>query len=139
MKRVLIVLLLMLAGYGGYLVGQVRPLDYSQELNQRAYKDIQDQNLQLVFYKRTCPYCQVAKKVVLKSTQVSPYTTFFVDVETDEGQGLVRLFQVKKAATIVRIRKGKVTLFHYARKTAEGQIIPNQEVIEATFAEGERP
>ena len=99
--------------------------DYDIRFTEHAYVAItEDQNVNLVFYRQNCPYCQAGKNAVMTAAKQSAYPTFFIDVESEEGQVLVKKYSVKKAATIIQLRDGKAQSFFYGtvrdgRKTAD--------------------
>lgn len=98
--------------------------DYNKHLTVQVYVDAAvNQNVNLVFYRNGCPYCKAGKKAVIAVTEKSSYPTFYVDVESKDGQLLVEKYHVDKAATLVTIRDGKSKLYHYATKDKDGQIV----------------
>ncbi|HFV0230974.1 TPA: thioredoxin [Streptococcus agalactiae] len=98
--------------------------DYNKHLSGQVYVDAAvNQNVNLVFYRNGCPYCKAGKKAVITVTEKSSYPTFYVDVESKDGQLLVEKYHVDKAATLVTIRDGKSKLSHYATKDKDGQIV----------------
>lgn len=97
--------------------------DYDTHLTETVYIDAAvNQNVNLVFYKLGCPYCQAGKKAVTSTAEDSPYPTFYINVETSEGQELVKQYHVEKAATIIQIRYGVAKEFSYAGKNQAGAI-----------------
>lgn len=109
---------------------------YDSHLTQKQYNDVVlEQNVQLVFYKKTCPYCRAAKNAVIKAASESDYPTFYINIQTKEGQKLVHQYDVKKAATIVSIRKGVTTSYLYAKKDNKGDFIANKQTIKEAFRE----
>ena len=107
---ILVILFVSLAVLGGYRMYKDHfILDYDPHLTQKEYQNtVLDQNVNLVFYKKDCPYCQVGKSVVVDAANKGSYPTFYIDTQTEEGQKLVEKYQVEKAATIIKIRKGKI-------------------------------
>ncbi|WP_449453570.1 thioredoxin [Streptococcus suis] len=104
--------------------------DYDKQLTEQVYVDAAvNQNVNLVFYKKGCPYCENGKIAVIDAAEKSHYPTFYIDVESADGQVLVKKYQVEKAATLITLREGKSQLYHYAAKDKNGQIIANQETI----------
>lgn len=104
--------------------------DYNKDLTEREYTAaVVDQNVNLVFYKVGCPYCEAGKKAVLSAAEKSVYPTFYVNVESEEGQLLVKKYQVKKAATIVTLRGGKSRLSLYATKDKKDKIRTDENAI----------
>ena len=87
----LVILLVSLAVLGGYrLHKDYFILDYDPHLTQKEYQNtVLDQNVNLVFYKKNCPYCQVGKSVVVDAANKGSYTTFYIDTQTEEGLNLV--------------------------------------------------
>lgn len=97
--------------------------DYDKHLTEQVYVDAMiNQDVNLVFYRRGCPYCEAGKKATINASEKSSYPTFYIDVESESGQVLVKKYQVKKAATIVTLRDGKLQLYLYAAKDREGKI-----------------
>ena len=106
-------------------------LDYDPHLTQKEYQNtVLDQNVNLVFYKKNCPYCQVGKSVVEDAANKGSYPTFYIDTQTEEGQKLVEKYQVEKAATIIKIRKGKIKKYLYASRDSEEKIVADEKVIQ---------
>lgn len=58
-----------------------------------------------------------------------------VDVETDEGQVLVRQYGVTKAASLVLSRDHHIQQYRYVIKAHSGQFMPNQEALKALTKE----
>nr|WP_239668892.1 thioredoxin domain-containing protein [Streptococcus pseudopneumoniae] len=106
-------------------------LDYDPHLTQKEYQNtVLDQNVNLVFYRKDCPYCQVGKSVVVDAANKGSYPTFYIDIQTEEGQKLVEKYQVEKAATIIKIRKGKIKKYLYASRDSEETIVADEKAIQ---------
>ena len=91
--------------------------DYDRHLTEQVYVDaVINQNANLVFYRHGCPYCQAGKKAVITTAESSAYPTFYINVESEEGQVLVKKYQVEEAATLVSIRDGQAKIIPYATK-----------------------
>ncbi|MFS9370222.1 thioredoxin domain-containing protein [Streptococcus infantis] len=129
---ILVIVLVTLAVLGGYrLHKDYFILDYDPHLTQNEYQNtVLDQNVNLVFYKKNCPYCQVGKSVVEDAANKGSYPTFYIDTQTEEGQKLVEKYQVEKAATIIKIRKGKIKKYLYASRDSEEKIVADEKVIQ---------
>ena len=126
---ILLVSLAVLGGYGVYKDHFI--LDYDSHLTQKEYQNtVLDQNVNLVFYKKDCPYCQVGKSVVVDAANKGSYPTFYIDTQTEEGQKLVEKYQVEKAATIIKIRKGKIKKYLYALRDSEEKIVAAEKIIQ---------
>jgi hypothetical protein len=126
---ILFVSLAVLGGYGVYKDHFI--LDYDPHLTQKEYQDtVLNQNVNLVFYKKDCPYCQVGKSVVVEAANKGSYPTFYIDTQTEEGQKLVEKYQVEKAATIIKIRKGKIKKYLYALRDSEEKIVADEKSIQ---------
>lgn len=126
---ILLVSLAVLGGYGVYKDHFI--LDYDSHLTQKEYQNtVLDQNVNLVFYKKDCPYCQVGKSVVVDAANKGSYPTFYIDTQTEEGQKLVEKYQVQKAATIIKIRKGKIKKYLYALRDSEEKIVADEKSIQ---------
>lgn len=128
---VLFIMLLSFAAIGVKTVWQdVFFKDYDSHLTQNEYvAAVVDQNVNLVFYKSGCPYCQAGKQAVISAAEKSAYPTFYINVESEKGQALVKKYQVKKAATIVKLRDGKQQLSLYATKGSKGEIKADEPAI----------
>lgn len=128
----LVILLVSLAVLGGYrLYKDYFILDYDPHLTQKEYQNtVLDQNVNLVFYKKDCLYCQVGKSVVVDAANKGSYPTFYIDTQTEEGQKLVEKYQVEKAATIIKIRKGKIKKYLYASRDSEEKIVADEKSIQ---------
>ncbi|HEP5546101.1 TPA: thioredoxin [Streptococcus pyogenes] len=108
--------------------------DYDRHLTGQVYVDAAvNQNVNLVFYKRGCPYCEVGKKAVINAAGKNQFPTFYIDVESEDGQDLVKKYQVEKAATIVQIRGGRSKRVTYAVKDRYGHYQPKRQVIKEVF------
>ena len=103
---VLFIMLLSFAAIGVKTVWQdVFFKDYDSHLTQNEYAAaVVDQNVNLVFYKSGCPYCQAGKQAVISAAEKSAYPTFYINVESEKGLALVNKYKLKKAATIVKLR-----------------------------------
>ncbi|WP_218653774.1 thioredoxin domain-containing protein, partial [Streptococcus pluranimalium] len=89
--------------------------DYPKYLTQKEYVNtVIKKDMNLVFYKRTCPYCKVGKKAVISEAKKSAIMSYFVDVETKEGKLLAKKYSVEYAPSIVVIREGKSKVYLYA-------------------------
>lgn len=110
--------------------------DYDKHLTEQVYVDAAvNQNVNLVFYKKGCPYCEKGKIAVIDAAEKSPYPTFYIDVESEAGQVLVKKYQIEHAASIIKIRDGKSTLYQYAIKKKTGQIEADQVTIKEAVGE----
>ncbi|HEN0251222.1 TPA: thioredoxin [Streptococcus agalactiae] len=108
--------------------------DYDRHLTEQVYVDAAvNQNVNLVFYKRGCPYCEVGKKAVINAAGKNQFPTFYIDVESEDGQDLVKKYQVEKAATIVQIRGGRSKRVTYAVKDRYGHYQPKRQFIKEVF------
>ena len=97
--------------------------DYDSHLTEKVYVDtLVNKNVNLVFYRLGCSFCKAGKREVVSIAEESPYPTFYIDVESKDGQFLVQTYQVGKAATIIQIRDGLAKEFSYAGKTPTGAI-----------------
>lgn len=104
--------------------------DYDSHLTAKVYVDAAvNQNVNLVFYKKGCPYCEKGKRAVIDAADKSPYPTFYIDVESEDGQVLVKKYQIKKAATLLTIRDGNSRLCYYAAKNKKGKITTDETAI----------
>ena len=130
----LLTLLLSMAGYGGYMAWQQLFPGYDSHLTQKEYSQVAlHQNVNLVFYKQGCPYCKAGKQAVVAAAAKNNYPTFYIDVESSEGQELVEKYQVKKAATVLIVRDGEVTSYLYAKRDDHGKILVDSEKIKEAF------
>ena len=108
--------------------------DYNRHLTEQVYVDAAvNQNVNLVFYKRGCPYCEVGKKAVINAAGKNQFPTFYIDVESEDGQDLVKKYQVEKAATIVQIRGVRSKRVTYAVKDRYGHYQPKRQVTKEVF------
>ena len=129
---ILVILFVSLSVLGGYRMYKDHfILDYDPHLTQKEYQNtVLDQNVNLVFYKKDCPYCQVGKSVVVEAANKGSYPTFYIDTQTEEGQKLVEKYQVEKATTIIKIRKGKIKKYLYASRDSEEKIVADEKGIQ---------
>lgn len=127
-------IILVLTVVGVSFIFQKHALDYDRHLTADVYVDTAiNQNVNLVFYKTGCPYCQAGKKAVVTTAKENAYPTFYINVDSDKGQQLVKQYQVEKAATIITLRDGESQLYLYAKKTQAGKITANTKNIEEAF------
>ena len=129
---ILVILFVSLSALGGYRIYKDHfILDYDPHLTQKEYQNtVLDQNVNLVFYKKDCTYCQVGKSVVVAAANKGSYPTFYIDTQTEEGQKLVEKYQIEKAATIIKIRKGKIKKYLYASRDSEEKIVADEKTIQ---------
>lgn len=110
--------------------------DYNKHLTERVYLDAMvNKNVNLVFYRNGCPYCKAGKKAIINSSEKSVYPTFYIDVESKEGQILVKKYNVDAAATLITLREGKSQLYHYAIKDKQGKITADEKTIKEALDE----
>lgn len=138
-RAVIVVLILIFAVVGMATIWkEYGTKDYDKHLTEKVYVDaVVYQNVNLVFYRTDCPYCQAGKKAVVTAAQDSPYPTFYIDVQSEDGQLLVQKYHVEKAATILQIRDGEVEMFRYATKNKAGKFTINTTTIKEIFNESE--
>ncbi|MHA2632653.1 thioredoxin [Streptococcus agalactiae] len=104
--------------------------DYDKHLTEQVYvATVVNRNANLIFYKKGCPYCEKGKTSVIDAAKKSVYPTFYIDVESESGQVLVKKYQVEKAATIVTLRDGKPQLYLYSAKDKQGKITADVKTI----------
>lgn len=129
----LIVVVLSFAGLGVKTVWkETVDLDYPNQLTAKSYQQlVETGDFNLVFFKRGCPMCQAGKQALLKASQNSFYPSVMVDVETNEGQVLVKRYGVTKTASLVLSRGHKLQHYRYVIKRHDGKFIPNQEALKA--------
>lgn len=92
----------------------------------------QDRNLNLVFYKRGCPYCQAAEKEVISEAKRNKNKTYFINLDKARGLAVSEQYHVHKAYTIIKIRGKKVTRY-YTAKVVDGKIVANRAEISQAF------
>ncbi|MCO4677160.1 hypothetical protein Si006_01270 [Streptococcus infantarius subsp. infantarius] len=109
--------------------------DYHSDLTAKAYNDTVNEDVNIVFYKKGCPYCEAGMRKIKHEAKQSNVTTFFVNVDTTDGQALTSRFDVVKAPTIVTIHDGAITLDYYAYDDKNGDITVNEKYIEEVFAD----
>lgn len=73
--------------------------------------------------------CRFGKQAVIKAGDKSPLTTFYVDVESQEGQKLVEKYSIKEAPSVVLIRGEVVEKYLYVTEKDGGYQV-NKEVLE---------
>lgn len=118
-----------------YIIQNHDSLDFQEPLDQNVLVDTSiNENFNMVFYKKNCPYCQAGKTQVEKKSDSSAYPTYWIDLNTDEGQILKMKYGVKYAATIVQVRRSKIKIFSYATKK-DNKIIADSENITEAFQE----
>lgn len=107
--------------------------DYHSDLTAKAYNDTVNEDVNIVFYKKGCPYCEAGMRKIKHEAKQSNVTTFFVNVDTTDGQALTSRFDVVKAPTIVTIRDGAITLDYYAYYDKNGELVVNDIYIKKVF------
>lgn len=108
--------------------------DYDKHLTEQVYVDAAvNQNVNLVFYRKGCPYCEKGKRAVISAAEKSSYPTFYIDVESEDGHVLVKKYQIKKAASIAKIRAGNPEILLYAMKNSKGKIVANDKKIKEVY------
>lgn len=116
-----------------YLIQKHDSLNYHERLDQNVLVNTSiNENFNMVFYKKNCPYCQAGKTQVEKKSNASPYPIYWIDLNTDEGQILKMKYGVKYAATIVQVRESRINIFSYATKK-ENKIIADIKNITEAF------
>ncbi len=109
--------------------------DYHSELTAKAYNDTVNENVNIVFYKKGCPYCEAGMSKIKSEVKDSDVTTFYVDVDSTDGQALTSRFNVEKAPAIVKNRGGAIALDYYAYDDKNGDIAVNDKYIEEVFSD----
>lgn len=104
---------------------------YRSQLTAKEAKNVINKNYNIVFYKKSCPYCKIAKKEILEKSKGSDITTFFADVETVSGKELVRKYRISKAPSIVAVRGDNLKVNLYAKE--DGRMIVEKKVIKDSF------
>ena len=126
-------LLISLTAYSSYQEEHT----YDSQLTAKSYQDtIVKQNVNLVFYKDGCPYCQAAIPRIKKAASDSLDTTFYVNVQTKEGKALVKQYHINHSSTLVTIRNGVATVLPYAYDK-NNHITVDTNVITKAFQEKE--
>lgn len=101
-----------------------------QLTQKQYYETVVKRTVNLVFYKKSCSYCRVAKKEIITQAKDSQVITYFVDTSTKEGKNLVQTYHVKYASTIVSIRKGHIQSFLYARNRGNTIVVEKEKIKE---------
>lgn len=110
-----------------------------QQLNQEVFlNSVVNANANLIFFKDDCPYCKAAEQTVLKAGNESEFPTFFIDLNSPEGQTLKVKYNVKYAATLVTIRNGKTRNELYSTKI-KGKYKANTKIIDKELIENNSP
>lgn len=103
--------------------------DYDTHLAAKQALDVSKKYYNLVFYKRSCPMCRFGKQDVIKAGEKSSLTTFYVDVESEEGEKLVEKYSIKEAPSVVYVRGDMIEKYLYVTEKA-GSYQVNKEVLE---------
>lgn len=106
--------------------------DYHSDLTAKVYNDTVNENINIVFYKKGCPYCQAGVSKIKYESSRSDVTTYYIDVETNVGKKLAKEFDVSHSPTLVTIRDGEVSVGYYAFDK-DNKIVLNDELIEGAF------
>lgn len=106
--------------------------DYDTHLTQKQLLSIDNEDMTVVFYKKSCPYCKAGKQAVIEAGRSSDLPVFYVDVETAEGQELVSRYVIQKPATVLKIRSGLVKSYFYAKKV-DGKIVVDKKAVKEAF------
>lgn len=105
---------------------------YHSDLTAKVYNDTINENVNIVFYKKGCPYCEAGMSKIKSEAKRSDVTTFYVDVESPDGVKLVNRFGVAKASTLIMIRNGAITQESYV-VAKNGRIVHRSRFIEKAF------
>lgn len=115
-----------------------RDMYSNQKYTGRNYEQVIEEknpeNYNLIFYKKGCPYCKAAQKDILTYQKGSKYITIFIDVDSKVGRNLVSAYDVKKAATAITFRNGRVNKYLYTKKV-EGKYQSKKNILEKVFKE----
>lgn len=107
--------------------------DYPNALTQKEYVNtVVKKKVNLVFYKRGCPYCKIGKQAVISKAKQSAMTTYFIDSETSEGRQLAIKYGVKYAPSIVAIRSDRAKVYRYAGDKNSQKVV-YQDIIDRVF------
>lgn len=107
--------------------------NYDTHLTQKQLVSVVDEDMTVVFYKRSCPYCRAGKQAVIRAGKSSDLPVFYVDVETKDGQKLVSRYGIQRPFTVLKIRSGSVKLYLYAKKV-NGKIVADEAAIKEAFS-----
>lgn len=129
-KVSLLFVILMVSVFSIYGWSSYQVNNYNSYMNQSQYVSTINGNLNLVFYKKGCVYCGTGKSAVLKESNKSQYPTYFIDVDTTDGQKLVKKYQIEFSYTLVRIRGNNVEKSLYVKDEGEN-IVVDTKVIES--------
>lgn len=91
-----------------------------------------NENVNLVFFKKGCPYCKAGKSEVINQAMKSKIVTYFIDIETKQGINIAKKYDVKYAPTIVAIRNNDYSSFLYAHDKGK-EIVVEKKKIESVF------
>ncbi|WP_277291629.1 thioredoxin domain-containing protein [Streptococcus orisratti] len=133
-KQVVILLLCLVGLICGKLANDYYVKAYHTQLTAKVYRDtIIKKNVNIVFYKKTCPYCRAGVSKIKEEARKSNITTYFVDVETTDGVAVARKFGIQHSPVLVKICDDKVSTGNYAYDK-NGKIFVDNKFIEAAFS-----
>lgn len=89
-----------------------------------------NENVNLVFFKKGCPYCNAGKSEVNKQELKSKVVTYFIDAETKQGINIAKRYHVKYAPTIVVIRNNDYRSFLYAHDKGKKIVVEKSKIKE---------
>lgn len=127
-----VLFLFLMIGTVIFFISSVKFISYESFPIENDYGNgIKDSRVNLVFYKKTCPYCKAGKEKVLEEAHLSKVKTYFIDAETQQGVSIAKKYHVKYAPTIVVIRKNKYRSFLYAYDEGKKIVVEKSKIKEA--------
>lgn len=116
-----------------FFVGFILKDPYRDFKNEQKFKTLNINNdVNLVFYKKACPYCKAGKSEIVKNIKSSKVNSYVINVDTKDGEDLAHKYNVQYAPTIVSIRGSKVSSFLYA-DDEDGKIVVRKNKIKEAF------
>lgn len=101
-------------------------------LNENDYYNIKNRsNVNLVFYKKACPYCKAGKSEITNQAMKSKIVTYFIDADKKEGLEIAKKYHVKYAPTMVVIRNNDYKSFLYAHDKGKKIVVEKRKIKEA--------
>lgn len=101
-------------------------------LNENDYYNIKNRsNVNLVFYKKACPYCKAGKSEIVKNIKSSKVNSYVINADKKEGLEIAKKYHVKYAPTMVVIRDNDYKSFLYAHDKGKKIVVEKRKIKEA--------
>ncbi|MDV5976578.1 UNVERIFIED_CONTAM: thioredoxin [Streptococcus canis] len=122
-------ILIMLFCFGFWFCRRI--LSYDGRLTEKEYYNTKiNENVNLVFFKNDCPYCEAGKSEIVNQAVNSKILTYYINAETKQGINIAKKYHVKYAPTIVVIRNNDNRSFLYAHDKGKKIVVEKEKINE---------